>query len=243
MTDRLKNQIAIITGGGRGIGAATAALFAREGARVVIASRSADQLKSAAASIAAQSGAGRIHSVAADVSDEEQVERLFKETQSHFGPPDILINNAAVITVKPFEDFTVAEWDLMMAVNLRGPFLCSRAAFHSMKASGKGGSIVHISSLAGIRGTEKFPGMSGYVVSKHGVIGLTESMSVEGRPHKIRVNCVAPGAVDTQMLREAAPQFKTETVPDDIAQAVLYLSDPVQAASVTGAVIEVHSNA
>ncbi|MBZ0256358.1 SDR family oxidoreductase, partial [bacterium] len=103
--------------------------------------------------------------------------------------------------------------------------------------------IVHISSLAGIRGTEKFPGMSAYVVSKHGVIGLTESLSVEGRPYGIRVNCVAPGAVDTQMLREAAPQFKTETEPADIAQAILYLSDPVQAASVTGAVIEVHSNA
>lgn len=239
---RLQDQIAIITGGGRGIGAATAALFAREGARVAIASRNAEQLKNVADTIAQECGGDRIHPFAADVSDEEEVEALFNETQAHFGSPNILINNAAVITVKPFEDFTVAEWDQMMAVNLRGPFLCSRAAFKAMKANG-GGSIVHISSLAGIRGTEKFPGMSAYVVSKHGVVGLTESLSVEGRPYGIRVNCVAPGAVDTQMLREAAPQFKTETEPADIAQAILYLSDPAQAASVTGAVIEVHSNA
>ncbi len=240
---RLDNQIAIITGGGRGIGAATASLFVKEGARVIITSRSEDQLTETAAEIASQSNDDCIHYFAADVSDEEQVAALFAETQSRFGAPDILINNAAVITVKPFDEFTVDEWDQMMAVNLRGPFLCSRAAFKAMQVSGKGGSIVHISSLAGIRGTEKFPGMSGYVVSKHGVIGLTESLSVEGRQHNIRVNCVAPGAVETQMLRDAAPHFKTETVPDDIAQAILYLSDPVQAASITGAVIEVHSNA
>ncbi|MBZ0258908.1 SDR family oxidoreductase, partial [bacterium] len=123
MTGRLQNQIAIVTGGGRGIGAATAALFAREGARVVIASRNAEQLKSVADTIAQESSGDRIHSFAADVSDEEEVEALFNETQAHFGSPNILINNAAVITVKPFEDFTVAEWDQMMAVNLRGPFL------------------------------------------------------------------------------------------------------------------------
>ncbi|MBI1387794.1 MAG: SDR family NAD(P)-dependent oxidoreductase [bacterium] len=241
MTQRLLDLTAIITGGGRGIGAATARLFARHGARVMAVSRTESELQQTVNEIRDECGPDRAAYCIADVSDPGDVQRLFDETGQRFGPVDILVNNAGVAIVKPFDELTLDDWERTMAVNLRALFLCSQQAFRLMKD--RGGCIIHISSLAGIRGTEKFAGMSAYVASKHGVIGLTESLSVEGRPHGIRVNCVAPGAVDTRMLREAAPHLKTETTPDDLAQTLLYLADPAQAAKITGAIVEVHSNA
>jgi NAD(P)-dependent dehydrogenase (short-subunit alcohol dehydrogenase family) len=167
---------------------------------------------------------------------------LFAETKRKFGNIDILVNNAGVIRVRPIQEMTVDDWDAGLAVNLRGSFLCAREAFRVMKETGRGGSIVNMSSLAGIRGVEKFPGTSAYAASKHGVVGLTEVLAVEGRGVGIRVNCVAPGAVDTRMLREGAPLLKTSTSPEDVARTILFLSDERQSRKVTGAVIEIHSN-
>jgi NAD(P)-dependent dehydrogenase (short-subunit alcohol dehydrogenase family) len=235
---RLDNKIAIVTGGGRGIGAATARLFVEEGAKVVIAARSVDELRS----VCSDTCSDRILGVPADVSDESQVGVLFAETKRKFGNIDILVNNAGVIRVRPIQEMTIDDWDAVLAVNLRGSFLCAREAFRVMKETGRGGSIVNMSSLAGIRGVEKFPGTSAYAASKHGVVGLTEVLAVEGRGVGIRVNCVAPGAVDTRMLREGAPLLKTSTSPEDVARTILFLSDERQSRKVTGAVIEIHSN-
>jgi 3-oxoacyl-[acyl-carrier protein] reductase len=129
-----------------------------------------------------------------------------------------------------------------MRINVRGSFLCAKEAFKHMKVGKRGGSIVNISSLAGIRGTEKFPGLSSYTVSKFAVIGLTESIAVEGKPHGIRANCIAPGAVKTRMLKEAAPELKTTTKPEDIAKTVLYLCDDTWSGHLTGSLVEVFSN-
>lgn len=234
----LNNKIAIVTGGGRGIGEATARLFVSEGARVVIASRNLTELEAVCMAL----GKDRCLAVPTDVGDEAQVVRLFEESERCFGRPDLLVNNAGVMRLAPIADLSAEDWDHVMAVNLRGSFLCAREFFRLVKSGGRGGSIVNVSSLAGIRGVEKFPGTSAYAASKHGVVGLTEVLAVEGRPLGIRVNCVAPGAVDTKMLREGAPLLKTSTGPEDIARAILFLSDDGQSRKVTGAVIEIHSN-
>jgi len=238
----LKDKIALVTGGGRGIGASTALLLASEGAKVAIAGRTESELQSVVEKIAAQNGKDRALACVADLRDENGVRRLFSETLETFGPLDILINNAATLEVKDLLETTTKDWDEVMAVNLRGTFLCSREAFRQMKESGRGGSIVNLSSLGGIQGTQKFKGLSAYTVSKYGVVGLTECLAVEGRPYRIRVNCVAPGAVDTAMLKKAAPFLKTSTRPDDVAKTILFLCDENMSRALTGAVIQIHSN-
>ncbi|MDB5038654.1 MAG: dehydrogenase, short-chain alcohol dehydrogenase like protein [Bacteriovoracaceae bacterium] len=228
----LENKVAIITGGGRGIGAATAEVFIREGAKVVIASRSEKELKETAQKLKSEN----IFCVPTDVSDEASVKNLFNQTIKKFGKLDILINNAGIFLGSEFSKLSTEDWDRVIGVNLRGPFLCAREAF--LKMSG-GGSIVNISSLAGIRGTQKFPGFTSYVASKFGVVGLTESLAVEGRDRGIRVNCVAPGGVDTKMLKEALPSLKAEAQPKDIAEIILSLCDESRSAVLTGTLIEV----
>ena len=240
----LDGRVAIVTGSSRGIGAATARLFARSGARVVLSSRTLPEANQVAQAIDAEIcetlGKGRVIAVRADVGIEADIQNLFSESRNQFGPVDILVNNAAIATPGTLEQMTAAQWDELMAINLRGPFLCSREAFAQM--TGRGGSIINISSLGGIRGTPKFPGLSAYVTSKFGIVGLTESLAVEGKPLGIRVNCVAPGAVDTQMLRQAAPFLKTSTTPEDVAKTLLFLADSSQSGCITGSVVEIHSN-
>jgi NAD(P)-dependent dehydrogenase (short-subunit alcohol dehydrogenase family) len=241
MPDSLSGKVAIVTGAGRGIGAATARLFAREGAAVVLASRS-EQVQGIADEINHESGKHQALAVPADVSDEEQVKRLFKTTRESFGPLDILVNNAGVVEVRDFVDMELSTWKAVMSVNVRGAFLCSREAFRQMIAAAKGGTIVNMTSLSGVRGPEKFKGLSAYVVSKYGVLGLSEILAVEGKPHGIRVNSIAPGAVDTAMLRKAAPFLKTKTTPEEIAKTILFLSDDRQSGHISGANIEIFSN-
>lgn len=232
---RFAGKTVVVTGGGRGIGAATAQLLASEGARVMVTSRTLSELESTV-----KLNPKNMMAHVCDVSDEASVQALFERLMRELGPCDILVNNAAVFIGGPLETASTLDWDRTMAVNLRGPFLCTRAAFAQMR--GRGGAIVNISSLGGIRSTQKFPGMSAYVASKAGVIGLTEAAAVEGKPLKIRVNCVAPGAVATEMLRRAAPHLKTETTPDDIARVIAGLCDEAQSGALTGSVVEIHSN-
>jgi NAD(P)-dependent dehydrogenase (short-subunit alcohol dehydrogenase family) len=240
MPGALENKVAIVTGAGRGIGAATARLFAREGAKVVLASRSENELSHVVAEI--ERDGGKCLAVPTDISEESQVAHLFSRTLESFGPADILVNNAAVIEIRDFVDMDLATWEHVMGINVRGPFLCSREAFRQMIASGTKGAIVNLTSLSGVRGPEKFKGFSSYVVSKYGVLGLSEILAVEGKPHGIRVNSVAPGAVDTVMLKKAAPFLNTSTTPEDIARTILFLADNAQSHHITGANIEIFSN-
>jgi NAD(P)-dependent dehydrogenase (short-subunit alcohol dehydrogenase family) len=230
----LKGKTAIVTGGGRGIGAATAELLASHGARVMLASRTESEIRNIA-SVIANSGW-----CPTDVSSESQVTSLFNQTLERMGPVDILVNCAAVLSSESVESLSLDAWNEIQAINITGTFLCCREAFRQMK--GRGGAIVNVSSLGGVQGTEKFPGYSAYTTSKYAVIGLTESLAVEARSQNIRVNCVAPGAVDTQMLKKAAPELKTKTSPLDIANIILFLCDESRSASLNGTVIPVHSN-
>jgi 3-oxoacyl-[acyl-carrier protein] reductase len=154
-----------------------------------------------------------------DVSDEAQVKGAFGDLSSL----DALIHCAAVLIKKPVVDLTANDWDLQIGSNLRGAFLCSREAFRLMR--GRGGSIVFVSSLSGVAGAEKFPGMAAYVAAKSGLAGLTEALAVEGRPFQIRVNAISPGAVDTAMLRIAGVEGPALR-PADVARVIVWLASP-----------------
>ncbi len=235
----INNRVAIITGAGRGVGCATAQLFAREGARVVLFSRTSAHVEETAAEIARTGG--QALAIVGDVSREEDVQRLFEQADSAYGRVEILVNCAGIVAVRPFVEMDVATWDAVIGVNLRGTFLCCRQAFQRMAVQ-QHGVIINLSSLSGVKGVEKFPGLSAYNVSKAGIASLTEILAVEGKPYNIRVCAVSPGAVDTAMLRQAAPHLKAGMTPEDMAEILLFLADDT-GRKLSGTNLEIFSNA
>jgi 3-oxoacyl-[acyl-carrier protein] reductase len=230
--------VAVVTGAGRGIGAATARAIAADGAHVVLAARDGRALDAVATSI--RDAGGQATPAPADVSSGEDVERLFT-TAAQVGPVSALVCAAAVLTPARLRETSSQIWDETLGINLTGTFLCCRAGFSAMVDAG-GGRIVNIASLSGVYATEKFPGLSAYNASKYGVIGLTESIAVEGKELGISAICVSPGAVDTQMLRRANPNLRPGLTPDQVAALIVALLDsPLVAAS--GANIPLFSNA
>lgn len=234
----LQDAVALITGGGRGIGAATAEALARKGAHVIIASRTESELTATVAQLHANglSASARV----LDVADDAAVIAAFAGIADEFGRLDILVNNAAVLISGGFAQMAMADWDRLMAVNVRGAALCAQQAFRLMRE--RGGNIVNVSSLGGVQHTEKFPGYAAYTVSKFALTGLTEALAAEGREWNIRVNGVAPGAVDTVMLRNAAPHLRTRTTPADVAKIIAFLCDPAESGCMTGATLTINSN-
>jgi len=227
-----------VTGASRGIGAATAEAVAAAGAHVVLAARDQQALEAVARRI--REAGGEATAVVTDVSKVGDVAQLFAAAGAA-GPPAALICAAGVLTPAPFDETTPEIWQQTLAVNLTGSFLCCRAAFAAMRTAGEG-RIVNIGSLSGVYATEKFPGLTAYNVSKYGVIGLTEAIAVEGKAHGISAICISPGAVDTQMLRDANPELRPGLTPGEVAELIVALLDgPVVPAS--GANIPLFSNA
>ncbi len=234
----LAGRVAVVTGASRGIGAATAEAIAAAGAHVVLAARDREALGGIASRI--RQAGGEAMPVPTDVSSGPDVERLFTAA-GRAGRLAALVCAAGVLTRAPFTETTPEIWAQTLGVNLTGSFLCCRAAFAAMRPGGDG-RIVNIASLSGVYGTEKFPGLAAYNVSKYGVIGLTEAIAVEGRQHGISAICVSPGAVDTQMLRQANPELRPGLTPGAVAELILALLDsPLAPAS--GANIPLFSNA
>lgn len=238
----MKDQVVMITGGAKGIGRAFAEAFLEAGAHISLTSRTETELSSAFHDLS-KKYPKRVFTQVADISKAEEVSLWFQETQNHLGRPSVLINNAGIFINKTITEQTLEDWEKVVRVNLTGTFLCSQAFFKICSQTNGPKAIVNISSLAGIRGTEKFPGLSSYVASKFGVVGLTEALAVEGKAIGIRVNCIAPGAVATQMLKKALPHLSPKAQPQDIAKIALFLCDERQSGVLTGSTIEVFSNA
>ncbi len=211
------DKLALVTGAGRGIGEAVALALAGAGARVVLTSRTGSELEATAARIG-QNG-GEASAVCCDLADEQSILALYAAVDE-FGDLDILINNAGLGVFKPLTETTAAEWDRVQQVNLRGAFLCAREAM--LRMQGRGGRIVNIASVVGLKG---YANQAAYAASKHGLMGLTKVMALEGRAVGIVVQAVCPGAVATEMIRAARPDLDPAELiqPGEIAAHVLML--------------------
>lgn len=236
----LEGKVAVITGSSRGIGRATAQLFAAEGALVVITSRSQADLDAVAADIKGRGG--QVLAISADIDDRAQVQSLFDQVLQAYGRVDILVNNAGVHRVVPFLELTEEEWDRVMQTNVKGTFYCLKAVLPSMVARGQG-VIVNVSSMAAKTGGE-YP-VHHYVAAKSAIIGLTKSLSSEFAPLGLRVNCVCPGITDTGMAKDIKPHFepiipmRRLANPEEIAETILFLASD-RASYITGEITDVN---
>ncbi len=192
---RLNNKVAIVTGGGVGIGRAISLAFASEGAAVVAAARTLPRLEAVADDI--RSRGGRAIAIQTDVSDENQIKKMVAQTLNEYGQIDILVNNSGIAgpTINVV-DIKLDDWNEVLAINLTGAMLCAREVLKSMIAR-QSGNIINISSGAGRSG---FAMRSPYCASKWGIIGLTQTLAVEVGEYNIRVNCIAPGPVEGERI-------------------------------------------
>lgn len=231
---RLAGKVAFLTGGGTGIGRACAILFAREGARVALAGRRIAPLETASEEI--RRSGGEAWAVACDVSDRGQVEAAIGDTVKRFGKLNVVVNNAGVLLIGTAEQTSDADWERVLDTNLRGTFLVSRAALPALRQAG-GGAIVNVASILGLVGMK---GRAAYAASKGGVVSLTRAMALDHASEGIRVNCICPAVVDSEMVSglfdsqsdpEAARRARIATLPvgrlgtpDDVAHLAVYLA-------------------
>jgi NAD(P)-dependent dehydrogenase (short-subunit alcohol dehydrogenase family) len=227
-------KVALVTGAAAGMGMATARAFAEAGAAVVLADFKEDAVKAAAEELAA--AGHKALAVRCDVSDDEQVEAMVERAVAEFGRLDCAFNNAGVMAkIAPTADSTRDEWDRVIGVNLRGVWACMKYELRQMQRQG-GGAIVNNASVGALTGN---PGISSYIASKHGVVGLTRTAALEYVKHGIRVNAVNPGLIDTQVARDVVAGDEraygeiAKNVPigragrpEEIASAVLWLCSP-----------------
>ena len=217
----LSGKTAIITGAGRGIGAAIAKRFAASGAKVALVSRTAAQVREVAEGI--ERCGGRAIALPADVTDAGAVACLVDAAHREFGRIDVLVNNAGVAPVAGIADIQQADFDAMIAIIVRATHLCTRAVWPHMAAAG--GAIINISSMASL---DPFPGLAAYGAAKAFVNAYTKGVAAEGAEKKIRVYAIAPGAVETDMLRGAFPDYPREKTlnPDEVAALAENLLSP-----------------
>ena len=215
---KLVNKVAIVTGGGRGIGKATSLALAREKASVVVVSRTLSEIEAVADEI--KKNGQEALAIAADVSQKSAVDTMVKQTLERFGKVDILVNNAGVAIHNPIPKICEEDWDLTIDVNLKGVFLCTQAVFSHMCNQGYG-HIVNVSSGAGKHGG---PNFGAYAASKFGVVGFTESTYSEGRSYGVKATVVCPGPVDTRLRQSNHEDDLTTLIhSEDIADVILFI--------------------
>lgn len=233
MTD-MRGRVALVTGASSGIGRATAELFAARGASVVVAARRQDELDTLVAAIQAQGGVAS--AIATDVSVSAEVERMVGHAVATYGQLDYAVNNAGIEgRFAPITDLAEDAWDDVMNINLKGTFLCLQHEARAMRAAGNGGAIVNVGSVNSFLGVAT---AAAYCTSKHGLIGLTSSVSAELAPDGIRVNLVCPGIIETPMNRrlrgivgdafydsEVLPKVHLQRAgqPEEIARSIAFL--------------------
>jgi len=240
---------AFITGGGSGIGLATARALATTGVRLTLAGRNVDKVQSAAEEFEFA------YAVACDVTDESSVNAAFAAARDRYGVIDILINNAGQAPSAPFKRTTLAFWNAVLATNLTGAFLCTQVALPDM-LDAKWGRIINVGSVCSLKG---YAYVSAYVASKHGLLGLTRALAHETAKQGVTVNCVCPGYVDTPIVTESIDRLTSKTslsaeeahasliqfnpqgriiAPEEVASAIAYLCTDA-AASINGAAIPI----
>lgn len=242
----LNDRHAVVTGGGSGIGAATAATLLKAGARVTLMGRDAARLEAQKEAL----GGGSVACVSVDITNEEAVTAAFAQAVAALGEIDILVNNAGQATAAPFAQTDLALWKRMLDVNLTGAFLCTRAVLPAMLKR-KSGRIVNVASTAGQVG---YPYVAAYCASKHGVIGMTRALALEVATQGVTVNAVCPGYTETELLQASLDQITRKTsrseaearsilvrhnpqqrfvTPEEVGDAVLWLCGPGSSA-ITG---------
>lgn len=243
MADRMQGKVAFVTGGGSGIGAATAQRLAQEGATVVVCGRRREPLDEVVTGIVA--AGGKAEAVVADVSDEAGFTAALEAAALRHGRLDVLVNNAMAYTWGSIEEMSTADWHANFATSVDGTFWGTRTAMRLMK--GKGGAIVNVSSICGQLGT---PWMAGYSAAKAAIDNFSRAAAAEGAPHGIRVNVVIPAVVETPatagMLADEASRKNTEKLipmgrvgqPEELASAILFLASD-EASYITGASLPV----
>ncbi len=245
---QLQGKVSLITGAASGIGRAIAALFAHEGATVVVVDIDQDKGPAVAQEIVERDGQAIF--LYADVTRDDHCRRVVRRTITELGRLDVLVNNAGIIRRGSVLETSVEEWDRVMAINVRAVFLLCRHAIPRMVASG-GGVVVNVASGWGLKGGAK---AAAYCASKGAVVNLTRALAIDHGPQGIRVNCICPGDTDTPMLREEAGQMGEPEAhflaaaadrplrrigrPEEIAQAALYLAGETSS-FVTGAALVV----
>ncbi len=216
---KLQGKIALVTGASSGIGFGIARGLAGEGASLILTARNSEKLSQNAEEL--YKAGTPVLTLPADVSDEAQVQELFRQTMARFGRLDLLVNNAGIFDGGPVDELSVEAWDRVMATNLRGPFLCTREAMRIMKAQ-RGGRIINIGSISAQRVR---PFSAAYSTSKHGLWGLTQVTALEGREFGITCGCLHPGNVEVERLAQARRENGEPVMNvEDIAQAAVAMA-------------------
>jgi 3-oxoacyl-[acyl-carrier protein] reductase len=241
---RLDGRVAIVTGGGGGLGSGICAALAAAGAAVVVTGRTREKLDRVAAGIVA--AGGRALAIEVDIADRQSVAAMTERVVSELSSVDILVNNAAVYHRKPWTEITEADWDQVLDTNLKGYYLCARAAYPALKASGRG-RVINVASITFFGGV---PFLLDYVASKGGIVGFTRALAREVGPDGITVNTLSPGAFPTDAEkihpdlenynREilAAQSIKRRGTPEDVGHLVTFLAGD-GASFITGQLIQI----